>query len=1724
MGAEGEQIDGMKVKADSPAFSELASAIARIRRKLLDLSLRNPLLGFPKRRTAIRAVGEMPDQLFRQLTDGAEMQLRAVPKPRGAWLGGSDKTDDRDRDSTEDAAPNPETAPDRVRWFGRDRASKAKGTEAGGLPVAEAARIAGIDPEFDLPLIALPSPLEANAAFTDRYIQTLLYPEDLARIGAKLVNESRLLLEETGSNLLQLSFGALEWKDLRDGKSRFAPLILLPVALTKAVGGKHEYTFTLRQADEDPVANVSLQEKMREDFGLVMPEFGEDDTPANFFSAVQQAIQSKPEWSVRGHVTLALLEFGKILMYKDLDPEDWPEGEAPHFHPLIQRLFAQVGDSEPELEGSIDSAPIKDVDAEMALPAAPLLIRDADSSQCSAILDALAGKSLVIQGPPGTGKSQTIANLIAAAISRGLRVLFVAEKRAALEVVHNRLVDAGLGPFLLELHSDRAKKKAIAEHLSARIELVDEFKPAQGLQDHREELKRQQQQLGNYAKLLGQPVGALGVSLHTLIWETRRARRALGPPADKFETIEFDGVSSWSMSQAKETREHLDRLSLLLPQVLAQRAPDGRHSWDGVNPEHVTGLDLPALRAPFAALRGSSHEFLVAEEALGGYADTAFLLTPSTLADISTTAKRLAEVSAPLLPHLLPKLRELPVEGRVRSFVLRVNESRAGKAAVELRWPAAFRHLHHYAMVGSRLSDIPPLPSAATVAGISDHRRAWLEAETKCRLAAGLIAQLGSVRPVWLDPTVADLFLIEDVLGQLVGLDRDAAGKRHEALRSPGAVETLASIGDTLAALRGKNAELEKRLRLDLGPDLGEVRRHIRTLAGTPWWRRLGAAYRNARRVHRSISRSQRVSHIAAVDDFENLSRHLANLSRFASNEEYAGVLGRWSRGLETPIDTLSKLANWGRALDRASGAYPGRSDSLRSLWQVEEALYLKLQGAANDDRTVAACRDARSALAAIGVCDMTRDGSTLLADLSDSCATAAEALGSASDTFKLAELPDELPVSTISALLHEAEAVFEVGRRIGDDVDMGSLIEVGFDGVDTNLDPLIATLQTATMLRDILGGHPFSDYLWSPDFASRRDLLNASVALADRTATTLQEVESLLLARLGTNAADWYGDDSSQETRPLRHLGERAGWAESTAESLPVWLAYCHARRSAVAVGLERLVVLAEGEHDLAAGLPVAFDFVLRNSLILYFFRHNQDLLHLRADTLEAARGRFAHLDRQLILANRDHVAHLASRRQLLAGRDWGPVATHTEFALVQREAGKERRHIAIRQLIARAGRTLQALCPCWMMSPISIARFCEPGEVDFDLVIMDESSQLRPEDTLGAIARGKQIVVVGDPKQLPPTSFFDVTVGGDDDAPPPEEDLAQGITESESILDVAGAAFRPMRLLKWHYRSQHESLIAFSNNRFYGDRLIVFPSPYGDVPGLGVHFEFVSNAIYSNSLNPREAERVGQLIGLHCRNQPERSLGIVTMNAHQRDRIQDLLDQAVLDDPAVRAFVESREGSLDSLIIKNLENIQGDERDVIIISVTYGPDVVGNVYQRFGPINEPAGPRRLNVLFTRARQQVVVVSSMRAGDIQADASTSEGTQVLKAYLEYAETGRFSQVGFSGREPDSPFECEVAEELRNRGYEVVAQLGVAGYYLDLAVRHPERPGEYVIAVECDGATYHSSRSARDRDRLRQQQLEALGWKIHRIWSTDWFFRPQAELNRLLSAIGRVRS
>ncbi len=535
-------------------------------------------------------------------------------------------------------------------------------------------------------------------------------------------------------------------------------------------------------------------------------------------------------------------------------------------------------------------------------------------------------------------------------------------------------------------------------------------------------------------------------------------------------------------------------------------------------------------------------------------------------------------------------------------------------------------------------------------------------------------------------------------------------------------------------------------------------------------------------------------------------------------------------------------------------------------------------------------------------------------------------------------------------------------------------------------------------------------------------------------------------------------------------------------------------------------------------ADLAAAFQRAFYQRWLITVLEARKPLVEFNTLLHEQRITEFKQLDKNVFAENK---ASLISRLRDEVQRKLQTEEVMQAMPFLRKEMARQRGLSPLRRTFKQAGAAIRAIKPCFMMSPLTVAQLLDGSQPSFDLVIFDEASQLPAEDAVGAIIRGRQLAVVGDPKQLPPTNFFAVMSGQvstsvDEDGMPLYED-------GESILEEFLGAGVPACRLKWHYRSAHESLIHFSNISFYDGELYTFPCVESGSNELGMKFEYVENGVYEGKgLNLIEARRVVNAVVEHAKSSPDLSLGVGTFNLRQQLAIQDEVERRRRLDPGLDEFFSGSKE--ERFFVKNLENIQGDERDVIFISITYGKGTDGRLRYNFGPLNSENGWRRLNVLVSRARRRMKVFSSIRADDINPVGLTSAGARLLRDFLMYAESGRFERTELAkAAETESPFEQDVYIELTRRGISIAPQVGVTGYRIDLGVLDDSLPGRFICGLECDGIAYHTSETARDRDRLRQEVLEARGWTIYRIWSTDWFKDRQGQITRILGLIQEAR-
>ena len=1280
----------------------------------------------------------------------------------------------------------------------------------------------------------------------DTVLQTRLTVEGLDKRLQGLYHDSQEAQEEQGVNVLYLALGFLKWFESRDSDTaRYAPLLLVPVELERR--GARE-TMKLRRRDEDLFANISLRVWMQENFRITLPELpeGEDWLPSDYFALVREAIAQEPRFEVlQDELLLGMFSFSKFLLWRDLDPANWPEGSDPREHPVLRSLLVPHEEAPPADGQTFVTSDRLDEQ----FPASKLVyVLDADSSQTEAIQQVCAGRNLVIQGPPGTGKSQTITNLISAAVHAGKSVLFVAEKQAALEVVQNRLNSVGLAPLCLELHSKKASKLQVRAQLREAVDRSPVPPPDPAIVPT---LEARVTTLNAHADRWNLAREPSGLSAFQIVGAMCRLRDT-GTPAPPFGV---PVAAQWTYAERGQFCLAVARLA----EHLAHAGIPAQHPWRGHRSGVISPIDLERLGSLGAALAetlGALHACVTDAAALLGPKDAT---VPAGIA----TACKLDDVR-PLLHGLRLRAAQPAIPADVLPLILQWRDSRAA--------------LRRACDIAAEIARLEPLVAAAFV-------------------PSALSAD-------WID--------------------------------------TRAVLADIEGA----------------------------------WWRFFSTRWRLANGRLRGLVRSKDVLSyprcVAALDELMALQVARVKLQDLAPN--CARLLGSWWEALCRDTDggaiepMVRAALDWEQAV--SDGSY---RDALLSISRLADA------------------------------------------DLATKSAHAAEALSTAGERAQAAELP-----------------VFAIAS-------------FGAEAPEFNSFPLEDYRALATAWA--MNPGTFND--WPP---IREGLV--------------------LLSELGK--AD---------------LRDPVYDGRLTAVSLPASF------ELAVYEAIWRS--LTEADSELAA-----MDGVQLDRLVAEFRR----LDAVRAD----------------VAATEVSALHYQQR----------PTGQIGDMAVLRGELNKSRRLLATRKLLDKAGLAIQRLKPVFLMSPLSVAQYLAPGQLTFDLLVIDEASQVKPADALGSVARAKQIVVVGDSKQLPPTNFFERLVSDEDAAASEDDDLPDDVPLTsvggmESILSLCDSAFEGKYMLNWHYRSKHPSLISTSNHYFYEGKLKIPPAPVTDEAavrmGLGLSLVKSPPGGYDRGgsrSNLPEAQVIAKAVAEFARRNPGKSLGVGTFSVAQRDAIRTYVEKERREDPRIEAFFGAN--AREPFFVKNLESIQGDERDVIFISVGYGRDKDGKLTANYGPITREGGERRLNVLISRSRERCVVYSSITAQDVNASTGKT-GVRALKAFLQMAEKGYLDIPEATQRPFGSDFEESVAQYVHSLGYQVHPQVGMQGFFIDLGVVDPRDGHSYLIGIECDGATYHSSRSARDRDRLRQSILERRGWRMFRIWSTDWFHRRTAQEARLLAVLDAAK-
>ncbi len=1405
-------------------FSDLVkSKIDEIRPRLLDLSAKNPLvsLSFGSRAAGyVRVVDELPDRMFYSLTTDSSLDFRPLPpledgppdEQRPAFLEALAVAVLTDEFFLEQHAKLDADAvdyPDLARQLERDLKDRLR--ETLGMPkrvtrrdesLTQHARNHNIDPSFDLP----DATDDVQAKHDDDHIQTLLLGPDLERRLNGLMAKGKTWQQETGLNLLRGAFGFLEWKDPKRGDNRvyYSPLVLLPTSMTrtKTAAGP---VFSVEGAGEEAETNLVLREKLRREYDIELPIFSGGSLEA-FFEEVAGVEQTKVPWRVRRWAVFGIFPAARMAMYEDLDTSvsDFSKNN------VIENLL--VG-SEAGKAGAI--ADEYEVDAPEIEAHVPHLVKKADASQFGVLVDLVTGKNIAVEGPPGTGKSDTIVNSIAAALAKGKKILFVAEKSAALKVVQSRLEEVGLGEFVLPLLAGKSSREEFMDSLRGRLAAVEPS--PRFMRQERDRFVAARDRLGRYVTILSDEWNGTGKTVHHVIGASIATQdRLVDLPATAFGEHRLPSTD-FKDHEITSLVEAVGELSRAASTDAAQRP-----YWRASTCLDTSPFKMNAIQAVSERAAQAYDDLNAALDALNNLAGTS--LGVEAAVDLSRVAGHVAEWRPDALSSEDVAVLCVASPGLYFDFLSRCDLAQAKATKLSEMVVDPFQEGLAPGLV--RIADICQASGAKNLSAsdrlleIEFHRDAVATGEQLLEGVSKFLRRVSGASE-W---TVGD---VRSAAKLWSGVENRVVAQRRSNLIDASSIETLKSLLGRAAVLRERHAELasvistKSRMRAaDLEGPLAEIRQ-----AGPLSF--LSSSFKQAKAFYLSISRRGGFEKITAIDDLDQLRVYLEDEEAFNERAIRSGVFGSSFDGRDTEFQVFAGLVEFYEGIDKVLPGFEHRE--IRSFLKTADA-------------------DLVNGLPAVdGLPPETKLGG--IAEFAGS---------SANRLVRLREAHEELV--ELEKLLRPAAKAIEPSafRSLSAEVER-------FHATTAELDSFVHGAKL---------GQRFAG--WKTDSAKTRNLLEIasvleeSVCIGDMIRASLSAGTFADLARHAAQAvtanekagqaaaaasAEGACDllrnaNSSDPAAVSRFFSEAA----KDREGLEAAISVAKARAQVARLGMLDSVDLLRRQTGTWEQLPSKVEALVRRAAAERVYRqYGGELSQFSGKQLEDLRAEFKHADDNVRRLSRKALrSELIENARPALGTSRGRVGDFAEMGLLEYLAGQKRIRVPLRDITRRAGRALLELKPCWIMSPLAVAQFIPKGSINFDICVIDEASQMPPEDAIGALFRAQQAMIVGDTKQLPPTNFFHKVYADEDE----DSENSDAVTQ-ESVLEMANSAFRPRRMLRWHYRSRHSGLIKFSNRTMYDDDLVVFPSANEDDPSMGV-FSTFTGGIYKAGLNPAEGEAV--------------------------------------------------------------------------------------------------------------------------------------------------------------------------------------------------------------------------------------------------------------------------
>lgn len=1481
-----------------------------------------------------------------------------------------------------------------------------------------------------------------------------------------LRSKAKLSQEEQGINILYLSFGFLQWRQKASDPYMLSPLVLVPISLELE---SILSPYNMRRLEEDIVVNPTLEYALSAEYGISLPDFDPltDDIEA-FLDEINHSV-AKNGWAVLKETNLGLLSFLKIVMYKDLEKYK----DRIFANPVVQ-AFCGDASALPQMDDALrqfphDQTPAMDI----------CQVVNADASQQDAVLLSRNGASFVLQGPPGTGKSQTITNIIAQALADKKKVLFVSEKMAALSVVYRRLEDVGLADYCLSLHNYKAERRAVIQDLVNTLDAPTRSVKA-GVTDALAVLEDERSQLNAYISEMNK----LRQPLNKTIFEAIT------------ELVSLEQTGFFRISE--ETRDigekdFAARISVLrkLSDFLEQYTGNiYENPWKGSTISVITYDIRNAITKQLGTLNG----YLFGISSSLSYLEQKYELDRSwTLNDFNALIRQ-------MIGALLVRKTETMLQADVGEPVFS-RETLEGLEGAYHRLNSACGEAASAGIASDLLNDSESIERA---------HRSLAEQKAHVERASALIQALR--QSLSIDLPDSHVGLIQGKALLLAMNIRHAINavwfrdNGFSAVRSD--VYRWKEIADRAAGIRRKiEADWEQGFfSLDCDALLSRFSTEY-----TSFFKRLGSQYRADKARLLSVRRG----HPNKLDDRDCIAG-LTTLKAYndalleynSATRNAAEVLGPVFHGIDTDWEELEHILNDCEPANEYFRNY-GLSEVL--LMHLEKPRAERIQSAL-------ARLEMATMESAIGAFDLEISATR---DLAGTNPSQIEALGKKTSAIEAVVYAYSLGRKTLEVFMPKRLEAFQTTK--GALACFGTLIKM----VEAACDQKEAVDQyfennkwplTADFLQEL--EEMYEEYY---DVEALREGVNGlktafdrlsaeqfciGIAAVDRYKREMEQEEIL------RTYAAWFPEDDCH-AMPLQVLADRIAQCQDI-ESLQSWMRFASIEKECDQLGIEEYLDYIESAQISSNEIIPLYrkSFLTKWLMDVLVLEDVPYLQNFQSYAHEKVISSFANSDKnQLQIAQARLIDWLSHEKpsgvtQLASAMD--------EVTILRREAEKKRRITPLRRLFKTIPTLLQKLKPCFMMSPLSVSYFLDSDMYSFDMVIFDEASQILPEDAIGAIYRGKQVIIAGDTKQMPPTSFFSSAAKNTDDYDVDEDsDEYYPDIVSESILDEATTCL-PSCTLLWHYRSKDESLIAFSNQQLYNNNLITFPN-CSRMEDRGLEYVYVPNGYYEGSgknCNVMEARKCLSLVIEHIKKHPDRSLGIIAFSEKQQGVIEDVINDYRIKNPQYEDFFD--EAKEEPFFVKNLENVQGDERDTIIFSICYAKNAQGRMYQRFGPLAHDGGERRLNVAITRAKYNVKLVGSIMPTDITVKEGTKEGVRMLREYIYYAMQNDYELPSGNGSAIDEPFADRISAFLNGNGYIVRRNIGTSAYKVDIAVEKPGHPEILIAGIECDGHNYTNARTARDRDVLRRSVMTDLGWRLYHVWSMAWYLNPGEEKRRLL--------